>query len=100
MVEVPDGGSTMFEELFKYRAVIEKHRNAPLVAERERYLRQRQQEGRATETLFRIARELLCVATRLEVSSGGVTSDQISAVADTWALEQQQRGLRASTLPD
>lgn len=86
----------MFEELFKYRAVIEKHRNAPLVAERERYLRQRQQEGRATETLFRIARELLCVATRLEVSSGGVTSDQISAVADTWALEQQQRG-RAKT---
>ena len=43
-----------------------------------------------------MARELLCVATRLEVSSGGVTADQISAVADTWALEQQQRG-RAKT---
>ena len=86
----------MFQELFKYRAVIERHLNAPLVAERERYLRQRQQEGRATETLYRMARELLCVATRLEVSSGGVTSEQISAVADTWALEQQRRG-RAKT---
>jgi len=86
----------MFEELFKYRAVIERHRNAPLVAERERYLRQRQQAGQTTETLIRIARELLCVATRLEMSSGAVTWEQISAVADTWAFEQQQKG-RAKT---
>jgi len=47
------GGSTMFEELFKYHAVVNRHRNAPLDAERERFLRQRQKEGRAADSWYK-----------------------------------------------
>jgi integrase len=86
----------MFQKLFKYRAVVERHLRAPLAAERERYLRHLHQEGRATETLFRIARELLCVATILEISSGGVAASDIAAAGERWSGEQQQRG-RAKT---
>lgn len=86
----------MFEELFKYRAVVNRHRSAPFAAERVLFLRSRQQEGRARETLFRLARELLCVVTMLEVPSTGVTADQISEAADRWSRKQQQRG-RAKT---
>jgi len=96
MVEVPIGGSTMFEELFKYRAVVNRHKNAPLAAEREQFLRQRQQEGRAPVTIFRLARELLCVVTMLEISPSGITAKQISDAAEQWARKQQKRG-RAET---
>jgi site-specific recombinase XerD len=96
MVEVPIGGSTMFDELFKSRAVVSRHRNAPLSAEREQFLRQRQQEGRAPVTILRLARELLCVVTMLEILPSGVTAKQISSAADQWARKQQKRG-RAKT---
>jgi len=86
----------MFEELFQSRAVVNRHRNAPLAAEREQFLRQRQQEGRAPATIFRLARELLCVVTMLEVLPSGVTAKQISDAADQWARKQQKRG-RAKT---
>lgn len=86
----------MFQELFKYRAVAERHLRAPLAAERERYLQHLQQEGRATETLFRIARELLCVATILEIPFAGVAASNIAAAGERWAGEQQRRG-RAKT---
>lgn len=87
----------MFQQLFKYGGVVERHRRAPLSAERERFLLQLHEEGRATETLFRIARELLCIVTILKITpAAGITSDDIASGAKRWARKQRRRG-RAKT---
>ncbi len=59
----------MLERFFKYRSVLSRHKNAPFVEERERYLTHKEKEGYAQGTLERIARELFWVAQE----SGGVT---------------------------
>lgn len=45
----------MLEKLFKYPAVLTRHKNAPFFEERDRYLVHREKEGCAHETLLRIA---------------------------------------------
>jgi integrase/recombinase XerD len=82
----------MYERMFKYDAVIARHRKAPLAQERERYLIHRQSEGCADETLIGIARELLCIVNELEISSDGVTLERIESTALKWARSQCLRG--------
>ena len=83
----------MLESLFKYPAVLARHRNAPLFEERDRYLRHRAQQGCAHETLLRIARELPQVVQLLDMPSKSlVTAQQISIAAERWARQQCRRG--------
>ena len=56
----------MLEKLFKYPAVLNHHKKAPLFEERDRYLEYLKKEGYAHETLLRIARELRHVAQELK----------------------------------
>lgn len=88
----------MLENLFKYPAVLSRHRNAPLFDERDRYLRDRAQQGCAHQTLLRIARELLPVVALLKMPSASrMTAEQIGTVAERWARQQYRRG-RAHSL--
>ena len=83
----------MLERLFKYPAVLARHRNAPLFEERERYLMYRAQQGCANNTLLRIARELLSVIQPLGMPSKSlVTAQQIRVAAERWARKQCRRG--------
>ena len=87
----------MLASLFKYPAVLARHRNAPLLEERERYLQHRAEQGCAPFTLLRIARELLHVIQLLDIhSTPAVTTQQIEVTAKTWARSQCRRG-RAHT---
>jgi integrase/recombinase XerD len=92
------GGPTMLANLFKYPAVLARHKNAPLLEERERYLRHHAERGFAHETLLRIARELPHVVQLLNLPHTPlVTDQQITTAADRWAKQQRRRG-RAHTL--
>lgn len=71
----------MFDQLFRDRLTISKHRKAPLSAEREAFLRKRQTEGYSLDTLTRLAGELLLVATTLRNLTAGVTSTDIAKAA-------------------
>lgn len=83
----------MLERLFKYPAVLARHRNAPLFEEREHYLVHRAQQGCANNTLLRIARELLLVIQPLDMPSKSlVTAQQIRVAAERWARQQCRRG--------
>ncbi len=83
----------MLESLFKYPAVLVRHRNAPLFEERDRYLRHRAQQGCAHETLLRIARELPLIVQLLDMPSKSlVTAQQISVASARWARQQCRRG--------
>jgi hypothetical protein len=59
----------MFEKMFKYPAVIARHRKAPFSQERERYLSQRADEGAALATLMGLARELLVVVHEMDIGA-------------------------------
>src|SRR4030042_4810434 len=83
----------MLQSLFKYPAVLARHRNAPLSEERDHYLRHRAQQGCAHGTLLRIARELLPIVHRLDIPSKSlVTAQQINTAAERWARQQCRRG--------
>jgi len=83
----------MLESLFKYPAVLARHRNAPLFEERDRYLRHRAQQGCTHETLLRIARELPLIVQLLDMPSKSlVTAQQISVASARWARQQCHRG--------
>jgi integrase/recombinase XerD len=57
----------MFETLFRYPAIIARHRDGPFAEDRERFLEYRSSQGLASTTLQQIAQELLAVAERIEV---------------------------------
>lgn len=91
----------MLEKLFKYPAVLNRHKKAPLFEERDRYLEYLEKKGYAHETLLRIARELQHVAQELQdfniSSKSGVKPERIKSIGNRWARKQCQRG-RAQTL--
>jgi len=83
----------MLESLFKYPAVLTRHRIAPLFEERDRYLGHCAQQGCAYNTLLRIARELLQIVQLLKMPSASlVTAQQIRIAAEKWARRQYCRG--------
>ena len=88
----------MLASLFKYPAVLARHQNAPLLEERERYLRHRAEQGCSSSTLLRTARELLHIVQLLEIHpTSVVTAQQIEVSAKRWARSQCRRG-RAHSL--
>ena len=83
----------MLEKLFKYPAVLTRHKNAPFFEERDRYLVHREKEGCAHETLLRIARELFRVVQVLPIPpTSRVAPEQIKAAANRWARCQCRHG--------
>jgi integrase/recombinase XerD len=83
----------MLISLFKYPAVLDRHRNAPLYEERNNYLRYRAQQGCKQKSLLRIARELLQISKLMQMSTGlMVSTQQIEVMAEKWARRQYHRG--------
>lgn len=87
----------MFEKLFKSPRVLARQRGGPLADARESYLSHRADEGTAPNTLLRDARELLVIASEMNLKVGqDIGVDEIEAAARCWA-ERQQRSGRAHT---
>jgi site-specific recombinase XerD len=87
----------MFEKLFKYPRVYARHRDGPLSDARESYLSHRANDGTAPNTLLRVARELLVIATEINLVVGKeIGIEEIEAAAQCWA-RRQQRSHRAHT---
>ncbi|MFQ5937591.1 MAG: tyrosine-type recombinase/integrase [Acidiferrobacterales bacterium] len=82
----------MFETLFKYPAVVSRHRNAPLAEERERYLAHRAKDGTSLGTLRRFARELLVVVREMDLRPTTISVEAIESAAEHWASHQKGRG--------
>ena len=82
----------MFQTLFRYPAIVARHRGGPFTEARERFLNFRAGQGLARTTLQRYAQERLVVAERIDITSdNAIGSSTIEAAADRWAREQQQR---------
>jgi integrase/recombinase XerD len=82
----------MFEILFAYPKVLARHQASPAAADRERYLAYCADQGTARETLLRIARELLVIAERIDVTAGKpIKRSEIDAAAQAWARQQKRR---------
>ena len=60
----------MFETLFTYRGVHRRHQQGRAADARKRFLSHSADQGMARTTLQRIARELLVIADRIEVTAG------------------------------
>lgn len=77
----------MFEELYFHPGVIRRHREAPLAAEREAYLKQSAARGVSQNTLLRQARYVRCVAVELQAVSPGqsFTPSEVRIRARNWA---------------
>jgi hypothetical protein len=89
----------MFESLFKYPAVVSRHREAPFVKERESYLAHRAKDGTVLTTLHRIARELLVLASELDLRPTTIRLSAIEGAADRWASHQKRRGRAIALVP-
>jgi len=82
----------MFEVLFAYPKVLARHQAGPAAAGRERYLAHCAGQGAAHATLLRIARELLVIAERIDVTAGkSITRSEIDDAARAWARRQKRR---------
>ena len=82
----------MFETLFTYRGVQRRHQQGRAADARERFLSHCADQGMARTTLRRIARELLVIGDRIEVTAGQtIALPDIEAFAVRWAREQQHR---------
>lgn len=72
----------MFETLFKKPAAVARHRDGPLVTERERFLKECAQNGYAHSTLMKIAWVLLTVAPHVATEHGQFTANEIAQIVD------------------
>jgi site-specific recombinase XerD len=82
----------MFETLFQYPTVLARHRDGPSADERQRFLSHRAQEGAARGTLLRMARELLVIAKRINLTTGKpIGRHDLELAAAQWARQQQHR---------
>ena len=86
----------MFEALFTYPGVIRRHREAPLAAEREAYLKESAAQGITRATLLRQARYVRCVAIELQLQppDRSFTVSEVRALARDWA-SRRSSGQRA-----
>jgi len=83
----------MFEQLFHYPRVLARHFNGPWANERRRYLDYRAQQDTPRSTLLRWARELLVVASTLQLKEGHqVRHLEIHTAARRWATSQRRKG--------
>ena len=82
----------MFETLFKYPGVLVRHRDGPFADLRERFLIHCANQGLAHATLLGVARELLVVARRIDLTANRrFNLQEIEAAADRWFRHQKRR---------
>jgi len=79
----------VFDQLFNCRTTVIRHRSAPLLDARVRFLQHCQEVGSPRGTLRRKARELLVIVDRLNLSpEGTVRPEDILVAARAWAYRQ------------
>jgi len=79
----------MFDQLFNCPKTVLRHRSAPLLAARVRFLQHCQEVGSPRGTLRRKARELLVIVDRLNLpSEGSVRPEDILVAARAWAYRE------------
>jgi integrase/recombinase XerD len=83
----------MFDRLFQYPRVLARHREGPMLLEREQYLQRCADQGMSQASVIQQANELLVIVQRLDLASDQlITHQQIAAAADRWARYQRRRG--------
>src|SRR5712691_6770648 len=79
----------MFDQLFNCPTTVSRHRSAPLLDARVRFLQHCQEVGSPRGTLRRKARELLVIIDRLNLQpEGTVHPEDIVVAARAWAYRQ------------
>jgi hypothetical protein len=82
----------VFEELFDLPRTVEKHRAAPLVEQRARYLRHLKEAGATRSTLLKCVNDLLNVVRLLDLTAGErVSVLRIEAAAAIWSRPKGRR---------
>ena len=85
----------MLKNLFQDPDVLARHKDAPFIEERERYLEHIANEGYAQTTLIGYARELYWVAKKFkcyEPITRGINPEEIREVADKFSAKQLHSG--------
>jgi site-specific recombinase XerD len=84
----------MFETLFSYPAVLRRHQDGPLAAERTGYLESLAAQGIARGTLLRRASYCLCIAREVERHPADHVFDrcEIEGLAGAWAAQRTADG--------
>ncbi len=81
----------MFDSLYHYPSVLARHREGPSAEDRVRFLAHCADDGAAQTTLLRLARELLLIARRIDVSGARmVRLEEVKAAADRWVCFQRR----------
>lgn len=81
----------MLKNIFQDPDVLARHKDAPFIEERERYLEHKANKGYAQTTLIGFARELYWVAKEFECYepiTWGISSEEIKEVADKFSAKQ------------
>jgi site-specific recombinase XerD len=80
----------MLETLFNTEATLRRHRDAPLLAEREAFLRHRQMQGTSPAALRAISSALINVTIGLGLSElRDIDMDEIEMCARKWAMKRR-----------
>jgi site-specific recombinase XerD len=80
----------MFEQILSCRLYIERHRNGPYAAERERYLAFLLTEGRSRSILRAVTALLYSMAECLPLGNdGSISSSQIETAAEQWSATRR-----------
>src|SRR5258708_20170547 len=88
---IPQGGSTMFDQIFERSDALRRQLAGPLREARVAYLRHRAGQGAPRSTLRKLAQYLLVVTERLNLQPEGiVTATQIERAGDQWARRHVQ----------
>ena len=79
----------MFSQLFNCPLTVARHRSAPLLDQRLRFLRHCAANGSPRSTLRRIARELLAISSQLDLQTDAlIRVEDIEVAAHQWAYRQ------------
>jgi hypothetical protein len=82
----------MIEDIFKRNSVVLRHKQAPLLKEREQFLAHCQQHGTSHKALHNMAPELIAVIRLLRMQKLlEVGLEEIKQAAKVWAEEQIQQ---------
>lgn len=88
----------MFEKIFSFPAVVRRHREGPLAAERLEYLKYLHDRGLALSTVLRQARYCLCIAQEIEQwpRDHFFNTADLEGIAVSWAARRVAQGRAAA----
>ena len=80
----------MIEDIYQTKWAVSRHKEAPLLEEREQFLEHWQQQGTNLKSLQNMAPELIVVIRLLRMKQlREVSLDEIKEAAEAWAEEQR-----------